>query len=80
MKNNTVTLTGNPVVMTQGQNVLRGDKLVVDLTNGVSRVEAGKNGQGRVQMLVQPGSSAADPRTGSSGGQGPRPVPVRPFN
>jgi lipopolysaccharide export system protein LptA len=78
MKNNTVTLTGNPVVMTQGQSVLRGDRLVVDLTSGVSRVEAGKNGQGRVQMLL-PGSGA-DPRTGSSGAQGPRPVPARPFN
>jgi len=80
MKSNTVTLTGNPVVMTQGQNVLRGDKLVVDLTSGVSRVEAGKNGQGRVQMLVQPSGSGADSRPGSSGAQGPRPVPVRPPN
>jgi lipopolysaccharide export system protein LptA len=53
MKTNTVTLTGN-VVMTQGQNVLRGEKLVVDLTSGVSRVESGKNGQGRVQGLFQP--------------------------
>ena len=35
MKTNTVTLTGTPVVMTQGQNVLRGGKLVVDLTSGV---------------------------------------------
>ena len=42
MKSNTVTLTGNPVVMTQGQNVLRGEKLVVDLTTGVSRVECQK--------------------------------------
>ena len=44
MKTNTVTLTGD-VVMTQGQNVLRGDRLVVDLTSGVSRVESGKNGR-----------------------------------
>ena len=80
MKANTVTLTGNPVVMTQGQNVLKGDKLVVDLTNGVSRVEAGKNGQGRVQMLVQPSSAGPDPRSGSNGAQAPRPVPPRPFN
>ena len=56
MRANTVTLTGN-VVMTQGQNVLRGDRLVVDLTNGVSRVESGKNGQGRVQGLFLPGSA-----------------------
>ena len=54
MKTNTVTLTGN-VMMTQGKNVLRGDRLVVDLTSGVSRVESGKNGQGRVQGLFQPG-------------------------
>ena len=79
MKSNTVTLTGNPVVMTQGQNVLRGGKLVVDLTSGVSRVEAGKSGQG-VQMLVQPGASTPDSKGGSADGQAPRPIPVRPFN
>jgi lipopolysaccharide export system protein LptA len=55
MKANTVTLTGN-VVMTQGKNILRGDRLVVDLTSGVSRVESGKNGTGRVQGLFVPGS------------------------
>ena len=79
MKANTVTLTGNPVIMTQGQNVLRGGKLVVDLTSGVSRVEAGKSGQG-VQMLVQPGASTPDLKSGSADGQAPRPIPVRPFN
>jgi lipopolysaccharide export system protein LptA len=79
MKSNTVTLTGNPVVMTQGQNVLRGDRLVVDLTSGVSRVESGKNGQGRVQGLFQPGSAGPDIKTGGSGAQNPRPTPVRPF-
>jgi lipopolysaccharide export system protein LptA len=79
MKNNTVTLTGSPVVMTQGPNVLRGDRLVVDLTSGVSRVESGKNGQGRVQGLFQPGSAAPDSKTGGTGPQAPRPVPVRPF-
>jgi lipopolysaccharide export system protein LptA len=82
MKSNTVTLTGNPVVMTQGQNVLRGDRLVVDLTSGVSRVESGKNGQGRVQGLFQPGSGPdLKPGGGSGAAQGarPTPVPVRPF-
>lgn len=78
MKTNTVTLTGNPVVMTQGQNVLRGEKLVVDLTSGVSRVESNKGGQGRVQGLFQPGSSGPD-KLGGNGAQSPRPVPVRPF-
>ncbi len=81
MKTNTVTLTGN-VMMTQGQNVLRGDRLVVDLTSGVSRVESGKNGTGRVQGLFQPGGAGPDLKPGGIGGQAPRPAPVpaRPFN
>ena len=74
METNTVTLSGN-VVMTQGQNVLKGDKLVVDLTNGVSRVELGKNGQGRVQGLFQPGSAGV----GNGRGTVPSPIPVQPF-
>lgn len=57
MKTNTVTLVGN-VVMTQGKNVLRGDRLVVDLDSGVSRVESGKNGTGRVQGLFIPSGEA----------------------
>ena len=79
MKTNTVTLNGN-VVMTQGQNVLRGDRLVVDLTSGVSRVESGKNGQGRVQGLFQPGSGSLDLKSGTPGGPAPQPAPVRPPN
>jgi lipopolysaccharide export system protein LptA len=79
MQNNTVTLTGN-VVMTQGQNVLRGDKLVVDLTNGVSRVESGKNGQGRVQGLFQPGSAGDLKPGGNTRGTAPSPIPVQPFH
>jgi len=81
MKTNTVTLSGN-VVMTQGQNVLRGDRLVVDLTNGVSRVESGKNGQGRVQGLFLPGSAGPDLKPGALGGSGTpgkQPMSVRPF-
>ena len=78
MKANTVTLTGNPVVMTQGQNVLRGEKLVVDLSTGVSRVESGKGGQGRVQGLFQPGSAGPD-KAGGNSVQPINPVPVRPF-
>ena len=80
MQTNTVTLTGN-VVMTQGQNVLRGDRLVVDLTNGVSRVESGKNGQGRVQGLFLPGSGGPNLNpSGNPKGTAPSPIPVRPFN
>lgn len=49
MRANTVTLAGN-VVLTQGKNVLRGERLVVNMTTGVSRVEGG-----RVQGLFQSG-------------------------
>ncbi|MBI3703604.1 MAG: LPS ABC transporter substrate-binding protein LptA [Rhizobiales bacterium] len=79
MRTNTVTLSGN-VVMTQGQNVLRGERLVVDLTSGVSRVESGKNGQGRVQGLFMPGTAGPDFKLGGNNSSAPRPVPVRPFN
>ncbi|WP_231711291.1 LptA/OstA family protein [Xanthobacter dioxanivorans] len=41
MKSNTVTLVGKPVVLTQGPNVIRGQKLVVDLVTGVSKFEGG---------------------------------------
>ena len=67
MPTNTVTLIGR-VVMTQGKNILRGDRLVVDMTSGVSRVESGEAGQGRVQGLFQPGT-VRDPKTGSPYGQ-----------
>ena len=80
MKSNTVTLNGK-VVMTQGQNVLRGDRLVVNLTSGVSRVESG-NGGGRVQGLFQPGGGALDIKQGMQGGSAPAPAPApaRPPN
>jgi lipopolysaccharide export system protein LptA len=78
MKTNTVTLTGN-VVMTQGKNVLRGDRLVVDLTSGVSRVESGKDGHGRVEGLFQPGGAPPDLKSGGNGGQAPPPAPRAPL-
>jgi lipopolysaccharide export system protein LptA len=74
MKANTVTLSGG-VTMTQGQNVLRGDRLIVDLTSGVSRVESGKNGQGRVQGLFLPGSAGPDLKPGGAGLPTPAPNP-----
>jgi lipopolysaccharide export system protein LptA len=47
MRKNTVTLVGN-VVVTRGTDVLRGQRLVVDLTSGVSTMD-----QGRVEGLFQ---------------------------
>jgi lipopolysaccharide export system protein LptA len=69
MKSNTVTLLGN-VLVSQGPNVMRGEKLVVDLTTGVSRVEAGK---GPVRMLIQQGP----PQEKSGAGSPPKPGPQR---
>jgi lipopolysaccharide export system protein LptA len=61
MKSNTVTLLNN-VVVSQGPNVLHGERLVVDLTTGVSRVDAGST-NGPVRMLIQNGA----PGSGVSG-------------
>lgn len=44
---NMITMLGG-IVLTQGKNVLRGDRLMVDMTTGVSRVESDS---GRVQGL-----------------------------
>ena len=41
MRENTVTLVGN-VVVPRGSNVLRGQRLVVDLTSGVSKMDGGR--------------------------------------
>jgi lipopolysaccharide export system protein LptA len=70
MRSNTVTLTGN-VVLTQGGNVLRGDRLSVDLTTQRSKLESPKSG-GRVEGVFLPSSAnsgaaaaPASPRRGS---------------
>jgi lipopolysaccharide export system protein LptA len=59
-KTNLITMLGG-IVLTQGKNVLRGDRLMVDMTTGVSRVESEG---GRVQGLFQ--SSPGGPGPGSS--------------
>jgi lipopolysaccharide export system protein LptA len=54
MRENIVILTGN-VVVSQGQNVMRGDKLIVELNTSRAHMEAGSNGKpGRVQGLFLP--------------------------
>ena len=55
-KANLITMSGG-VVLTQCKNVLRGDRLLVDMTTGVSRVEADN---GKVQALFE-GCGAAAP-------------------
>jgi lipopolysaccharide export system protein LptA len=50
-KSNLITMLGG-VVLTQCKNVLRGDRLMVDMTTGVSRVESDG---GKVQALLPQG-------------------------
>jgi lipopolysaccharide export system protein LptA len=53
----TITLTGN-VVVSQGQNVIHGERVVVDTVTGNARVESSHEGgattPGRVRALIQP--------------------------
>jgi lipopolysaccharide export system protein LptA len=63
MRANTVTLIGN-VTVARSQDVLRGERLVVDLTNGVSRMVSG-TASGRVEGLFR--SSGSGPASQDSG-------------
>jgi lipopolysaccharide export system protein LptA len=79
---NTVRLTGN-VVITQCSHVVRGDLLTVDLTTGVSRVESGKPGEGRVEALLMPLSTSKGGKGDPNCKEGPKPAakagPQRPM-
>jgi lipopolysaccharide export system protein LptA len=72
-KTNLVTMLGG-VVLTQGKNVLRGDRLLVDMTTGVSRVESDS---GRVQGLFQSSGQGGGPLLP---GATPSPSPSGPGN
>jgi lipopolysaccharide export system protein LptA len=50
-----VTLEGN-VVLTQGENVIRGERVIVNLTTKEGRVEGG-----RVQTLIAPSAAGSAP-------------------
>ena len=62
LKAKTITLSGN-VVVSQGQSVIHGERVVVDTATGNARVESGGSGPtgtsaagaGRVRALIQPG-------------------------
>ena len=72
-RTNLVTMLGG-VVLTQGKNVLRGDRLLVDMTTGVSRVESES---GRVQGLFQSSTQGGPALPGSPQ---PSPTPPPPAN
>lgn len=63
----TVTVGGN-VVLTQGKNVLKGDRLVIDLKTGESRFENTGNtaAGGRIRALFMPKQEGADAKSGDA--------------
>jgi lipopolysaccharide export system protein LptA len=54
---NTIVVSGN-VVLTQGDNVIRGPRLVINIDSGQAKMEGG-----RVQMLIEP-KSLGDGKSG----------------
>lgn len=52
MKSEVLVLTGKEVVLTEGDNVIVGCKLTVQMATGLANLE----GCGRVKMLLKPGS------------------------
>jgi len=73
VKANTLTMTGN-VVVTQGQNILNGDKMVIDLTTGVTKVES--SGKGPVRGLVFP-NAPKDTKSGPQAASPPAAPPAK---
>jgi lipopolysaccharide export system protein LptA len=68
-RTNLITMLGG-VVLTQGKNVLRGDRLMVDMTTGVSRVESDS---GKVQGLFQSSGQGGPAVPGASPSPSPSP-------
>jgi lipopolysaccharide export system protein LptA len=66
---NLITMMGG-VVLTQCKNVMRGDRLKVDMTTGVSRVES----DSKVHVLIEQSGQGCGP---GSGGSKPAPAPVQ---
>lgn len=58
MKNEVLVLTGQEVVLTEGDNVVVGCKLTVQMATGLAQLEGcgGQEGGTRVKMLLKPGS------------------------
>jgi lipopolysaccharide export system protein LptA len=90
VKSNTVVMTGN-VVVTQGQTVMRGERMVSNLTTGVTKVdsvpiasstkggaEPAKSATGRVEMLLQPGAAKDAKATPAPAPPAPAAAPAPP--
>jgi lipopolysaccharide export system protein LptA len=78
MKTKTITLTGN-VVVSQGKNVVRGERVVVNTATGdarvESRVEPGVTAHDRVRVLIQPAKDAKGAPTNTMSLEAPSPRP-----
>lgn len=60
MKTEVLVLSGNEVVLSEGENVLVGCKLTVQMKSGQAQVEGckkGESGSGRVMMSITPGTA-----------------------
>ena len=71
-KANMITMFGG-IVLTQGKNVLRGDRLTVDMATGVSRVES-DSGKGVQGLFISSGGGGAPGIPGMPGST-PAPAP-----
>jgi lipopolysaccharide export system protein LptA len=63
----TITLTGN-VIVSQGQNVIHGERVVVDTVTGNARVESNEGGgtvPGRVRALILPNQKGQNSGAGN---------------
>ena len=71
MQSNTVTLLGN-VVLTKGMNVLKGEKLTVNLGSGAAKIEGGNGGGVSALLLpssIQDEKKAAEQAQKQKGGE-----------
>ena len=61
MKSEVLVLSGKEVVLSEGDNVVVGCKLTVQMATGLANLEGcgGASGGGRVKMLLKPGSQDA---------------------
>jgi lipopolysaccharide export system protein LptA len=62
MQSGVLVLTGKEVVLTEGENVVVGCKLVSNTKSGLSKLDGcGRGGgEGRIKMLLQPGSQSTN--------------------
>jgi lipopolysaccharide export system protein LptA len=76
MPSNTAVLTGN-VLVSQGTNILKGERLRVNLTTQESTLEGGPAGNGRVQAVFTPGAAPKAPdKADAAAPATPKPKPA----